>query len=205
MGKNLCCNGPTQELHWPKDEENLFVEFAVRESETDEFVTGPSCRLEHKKKPEFKCCGQYQGFIGPVPFGTYTPYLEPGKAYFDMTQSIMHNVEYLNGSQGDIVHRFNGQEISGVTTSIFNNGTFRQVESVTFGWMSKEEALAYLQSMVDGSVELCEFEFHIHPEQIQTPEEHGRCHLCAEPERQATNPLAKIGPSTTAAPWSTGY
>jgi hypothetical protein len=88
-GEHLCCNGPTQELSWPKDEENLFVEFAVRESETDEFVTGPSCRLEHAADEHRHTTGQYQGFIGPVPFGTYTPYLEPGKEYFDMTQSIM--------------------------------------------------------------------------------------------------------------------
>lgn len=129
MGKQFCCNGPTQELYWPKSDQNLYVEFVVRESEADTFVSGPSCRLE-RHKDEQNVTGQYQGFIGAVPFGPYTPELEPGKEYFDMTQSTMLNVEYLNGSQGEIVHRFNGQEISGITTSIFNNGTFRQVESL---------------------------------------------------------------------------
>ena len=73
--------------------------------------------------------GQYQDFIGPVPFGTYSPHREPGKEYFLGPRSLMVNVEYLTGAgEGEVVFRFNGQELSGITTSLFNNGTFRQIE-----------------------------------------------------------------------------
>ncbi|MEM7031656.1 MAG: hypothetical protein AAF629_19030, partial [Chloroflexota bacterium] len=73
---------------------------------------------------------QYQDFIGPVAFGDITPFLEPGKEYFDGTRSVMYNVEFVtDDNQGDVVFRFNGQELDGITTSIFNNGTFRQIES----------------------------------------------------------------------------
>jgi hypothetical protein len=43
----------------------------------------------------------------------------------------MFNVEFITeAGQGDLVFRFNGQEVSNVTTSIFNADTFRQVEIV---------------------------------------------------------------------------
>ncbi len=80
------------------------------------------------EEPTFRS-GQYQDFTGPVAFGTYTPHLEPGKEYFDSTRSLMFNVEYLNGQQGDLVYRFNGQEIDEVTSSLFNSGGFQQVTS----------------------------------------------------------------------------
>ena len=73
--------------------------------------------------------GQYQDFIGPVPFGTYTPYREPGKEYFLGPRSLMYNVEYLAESgEGEVVFRFNGRELPGITTSLFNNGNFSQIE-----------------------------------------------------------------------------
>jgi len=62
--------------------------------------------------------------------------------------------------------------------AIVRKANLKQVESVTFGWMSVKRALEYLQSLLDGSVELCNFKFQARPEQIQTPEEHGRCYLC---------------------------
>ncbi|NIN94537.1 MAG: hypothetical protein GTN93_05840, partial [Anaerolineae bacterium] len=44
---------------------------------------------------------------------------------------MMYNVEYVTDTgQGDVVFRFNGQEISSITSSVFNPGTFRQIESV---------------------------------------------------------------------------
>jgi len=62
--------------------------------------------------------------------------------------------------------------------AIVRKTDLKQVESVTFGWMSEKETLEYLKSMADGSVELCDFKFQLRPDQIQTPEEHGRCYLC---------------------------
>ncbi len=96
-----------------------------------QWLGGKACRLEYEK-PDMPCpgCGQYQDFVGAVPFGTYTPYLEPGKEYFDGARSLMFNIEYLtDAGQGDVVFRFNGQETSDVTTSIFHAGSFRQIES----------------------------------------------------------------------------
>jgi hypothetical protein len=96
------------------------------------WLGGEACRLEHET-PELPClaCGQYQDFVGAVPFGTFTPYLEPGKEYFDGTRSVMFNVEYLNQTgQGEVVFRFNGQEVSGVTTSLFHAGASSQIESI---------------------------------------------------------------------------
>ena len=81
-----------------------------------------------EEEPTF-VSGQFQDFIGPVAFGPDTPELEPGKGYFDSTRSVMFNVEYLDDQQGDIVYRFNGQEIDDVTTSLFNSGDFEQLTS----------------------------------------------------------------------------
>ena len=117
-------------LTWPgADQGSWFVQFQVSVDQGLTWVGGEQCRLEKERSPV--TAGQYQDFIGAVPFGTFTPELEPGKEYFDMTRSIMYNVEYLTpAGQGDIVYRFNGQEISGVTSSLFNTGSFHQVDSL---------------------------------------------------------------------------
>jgi hypothetical protein len=116
-------------LEWPgADQGSWFVQYKVSVDNGQSWAEGESCRLEFKR--DRHTTGQYQDFIGAVPFGTFTPSLEPGKEYFDGASSVMYNVEYLNGAgQGDLVFRFNGQEISGVTTSIFHAGTFNQIES----------------------------------------------------------------------------
>jgi hypothetical protein len=119
-------------LRWPnKEQGNWFIQFEVSADGGQTWSGGEVCRLEEKREPDNKCCSQYQDFIGPVAFGTSTPVLEPGKEYFDGPRSVMYNVEYVTDTgQGDVVFRFNGQEISGITSSIFNPGTFRQSESV---------------------------------------------------------------------------
>jgi hypothetical protein len=89
---------------------------------------GSECRLEYEESRFVT--GQYQDFIGAVPFGTFTPNLEAGKEYFDGPRSLMYNVEFIQTEgQSDIVFRFNGQELSDVTTSLFYAGSFDQVES----------------------------------------------------------------------------
>ena len=113
---------------FPETPGKYWVQFSVAVDNI--WLAGETCRIE-TEVPEKPCdCGQYQDFIGAVPFGSHTPELEPGKEYFDGTRSIMVNVEYLDqGGQGEIVYRFNGQEISKISTSLFNGGTYRQVES----------------------------------------------------------------------------
>jgi hypothetical protein len=116
-------------LRWPGDERGSWtIQFEVSADDGQTWSGGAPCRLEMERD----CCTtiQLQDFIGAVPFGTYTPYLEPGKEYFDGPRSLMYNVEYITAEgRGDVVFRFNGQEVSDVTSSLFNAGTFRQVES----------------------------------------------------------------------------
>ena len=77
---------------------------------------------------------QYQSFIGPVTAMVSNPTREPGKEYFDGPRSVMYNVEYPDETgRAEIVFRFNGQELSGIVSSLFNNGGFRQVESQADG------------------------------------------------------------------------
>jgi hypothetical protein len=128
--------GPTEvadlpvALHWPDDKKgSWFVQFRVSADGGQNWSGGAACRLEE----EWPCCTttQYQDFIGPVAFGTFTPVLEPGEEYFDGPRSVMYNVEYITDTeQGEVVFRLNGQEMSDITSSIFNPGTFRQIESV---------------------------------------------------------------------------
>jgi PKD repeat protein len=93
-------------------------------------ITTLSCTEIVVEKDSIPTTGQYQDFVGAVPFGLSTPYLEPGKEYFDGARSVMVNVEYISeAGQGEVIFRFNGEEISGVTTSIFQAGSFRQIES----------------------------------------------------------------------------
>jgi hypothetical protein len=107
-----------------------WVQFSVKVSSGSGWLDGQACRLENIEVEDFGTAGQYQSFIGAVPFGLFTPNLEPGKEYFDSARSVMFNVEYITGAgQGDVVYRFNGQEISDVTTSVFHAGTFSQIKS----------------------------------------------------------------------------
>jgi len=52
-----------------------------------------------------------------------------------------------------------------------------QIESLTFSWMTTEKALALIRRVLAG-----EFDNECHAvvaaSRIQTPQEHGRCHLC---------------------------
>lgn len=61
---------------------------------------------------------------------------------------------------------------------IVQNG--RQVETVTFGWMKQEKALDYIRKIVSGPAgSLCEPWGEDLTARIQSPEQHGRCYLCA--------------------------
>jgi len=54
---------------------------------------------------------------------------------------------------------------------------FVQIESITFGWMHEREALALIRELVRGS---CDNVMHMeHELTLESPEQHGRCPLCA--------------------------
>lgn len=59
---------------------------------------------------------------------------------------------------------------------VIHEPTMRQVESITFSWCSEEEALKYIQEVLNG-----EYKPYTEPLDltIQTPDVHEECALCA--------------------------
>ena len=55
---------------------------------------------------------------------------------------------------------------------------FIQVESITFGWCSAEEALGYIRSVLAGEADRASFAKEVQL-QHDSPKTHGHCHLCA--------------------------
>ena len=55
----------------------------------------------------------------------------------------------------------------------------KQVESITFGWCSLENALQYVQEAVAGKYDGQRVGRSLARTQIQSPEQHGTCSLCA--------------------------
>lgn len=53
-----------------------------------------------------------------------------------------------------------------------------QIESLTFSWMTREQALDIIRRVVAGEFDH-EHYGTIEPRRLQTPAEHGRCHHCA--------------------------
>ena len=58
------------------------------------------------------------------------------------------------------------------------DGSFVQVESITFGWLNEERALTFIQELIQGNFDDEEFAHAVTP-RLQTPQEHGRCPYCA--------------------------
>ncbi len=58
------------------------------------------------------------------------------------------------------------------------DGTYVQIESITFGWCSFEKALATIEHITAGAADRSEFR-HTVALRLDTPETHGRCLLCA--------------------------
>ncbi len=58
------------------------------------------------------------------------------------------------------------------------DGSYLQVESITFGWLNEERALAFIQESIQGNFDDKEFAHAVTP-RLQTPQEHGRCPHCA--------------------------
>lgn len=53
-----------------------------------------------------------------------------------------------------------------------------QIESLTFSWMTQEKALGIIRRVLAGEFDHEQYGT-VDARRLQTPEEHGRCHLCA--------------------------
>ena len=56
--------------------------------------------------------------------------------------------------------------------------SFLQVESITVSWCDLPQMLHYVQATLMGEYDISDFVHEVSP-CLQTPEEHGRCLLCA--------------------------
>lgn len=61
---------------------------------------------------------------------------------------------------------------------VLPDGTYLQIESVTFSWCSQASALGHIEDALAGRDDGNDFARPVRPT-IQRPEQHGRCHLCA--------------------------
>lgn len=52
-----------------------------------------------------------------------------------------------------------------------------QIESITFSWCDYEKALRHVRAAIAGKFDASEFRHEVAPV-VETPEQHGRCHLC---------------------------
>lgn len=53
-----------------------------------------------------------------------------------------------------------------------------QIESITFGWCSREKGLEYIRQILAGDYDQADYRSAVQPT-LETPSEHGRCHHCA--------------------------
>jgi len=56
---------------------------------------------------------------------------------------------------------------------------YAQIESLTYSWMSECSALELTRRVLSGEFDSQMFNEPIDRRRLQTPKEHGRCHLCA--------------------------
>lgn len=57
------------------------------------------------------------------------------------------------------------------------DGTFLQVESITFSWCTYENALEHIRRAISGEDDANDFAAPVNP-RLETAQEHGRCRLC---------------------------
>lgn len=57
------------------------------------------------------------------------------------------------------------------------DGTFVQIESITFSWCDFDAALRFIKATLAGEDDENDFSRDVHPA-LESPEEHGRCHHC---------------------------
>ncbi len=58
------------------------------------------------------------------------------------------------------------------------DGSFVQIESITFSWCNESKGLDYVRRIHAGELDTAEYAASVTPA-LETPDIHGRCHLCA--------------------------
>lgn len=58
------------------------------------------------------------------------------------------------------------------------DGGFRQIETITFSWCDEAKGFDYIRRIDAGEFDTAEYAAIVTPV-IETPDQHGRCHLCA--------------------------
>ena len=58
------------------------------------------------------------------------------------------------------------------------DGSFEQIESITFSWCNQERALELIRQVVAGQYDQADYRRTVNPK-LETASDHGRCHLCA--------------------------
>lgn len=59
----------------------------------------------------------------------------------------------------------------------FDGSRHVQVESITFSWTSRDQALTYIRQALAGDMDKSDFACPV-TVHLETPQQHGRCHLC---------------------------
>lgn len=77
---------------------------------------------------------------------------------------------YLNDATGE-----NGAQEYGV----IREADMRQVESITFSWIDEPTAQRHIWAIATGGADHESWDSGITAQQLQTGDQHGRCHLCA--------------------------
>lgn len=63
--------------------------------------------------------------------------------------------------------------------AIKDDGSFKQVESITFSWCDRDKALEYIKGVVAGEYDSQAWDSGVKPECIDTLASHERCNFCA--------------------------
>jgi len=59
-----------------------------------------------------------------------------------------------------------------------DNGTWLQIESITFSWCDIDKAREYVNRIVEGEFDLADYAMPVEP-RLETPAQHGQCPCCA--------------------------
>lgn len=90
---------------------------------------------------------------------------------------------WVKGSDGYLFLNDSTSEDAVVEFAVIKGGLKdperNQIESITFGWCSFEEALEIIQEILKGDFDDGGSWFTVRDEAVQSLEDHGTCHLCA--------------------------
>jgi hypothetical protein len=114
-----------------------------------------------------------RGYVGQVRDAEELACLLTGRTWTLCTGFELGGHLFLNYSTPED----SAQEYAVVKRPVVPGGPFVPVESITFGWCSLGEALAYVRAAVAGDMDGTDLCREVRP-RLGTPATHGRCHLC---------------------------